>query len=109
MVFLSFWQAASAAGHAQEYLEQDADLTHLVMHWQSDAHHHDDDGSIHADDSHDSTQHVMADCSTHHLGLITMPAAAALEQTPQRVAPVVRHLPPLPYLDGLLRPPRHLS
>ncbi len=110
LVCLSFWQAASAAGLTQAMLEQDAGLAHLAMHWEEAAHHHHDaDGSIHADSSQDSIQHVMADCSTHHLGIIVMLPVAALEPASHHVAQAASHPPPPPYLDGLRRPPRSLS
>ncbi len=109
LICLSLWQTALAAGLTQAVLAQDGDLAHLALHWQAEGHHHDDDGSIHADDSHDSIQHVMADCSMHHLGLIAVPAVTALEPAPQQVTQAASHLPPPPYLDGLRRPPRLLS
>ncbi len=109
LICLSLWQTALAAGLTQAVLAQDGDLAHLALHWQAEGHHHDDDGSIHADDSHDSIQHVMADCSTHHLGFIVMLPVAALEPVSHHVAQAASHPPPPPYLDGLRRPPRLLS
>lgn len=109
LVFLSLWQAASAAGLAQVYLAQDDDLAHLALHWQAEGHHHDGHGNIHADDSHESMQHVMADCSTHHLGLIVALPFAALEPAAQGVVQAAQQRPPSPYLDGLQRPPKSLS
>jgi hypothetical protein len=109
LVFLSLWQVASAAGLAQAYLAQDAELVHLALHWQAEGHHHGSDGSIQADDSHDSVQHVMADCSMHHLGLIVASPLAALEPAAQPVFQAVQPQPPFPYLDGLRRPPKSLS
>lgn len=109
LVVLSLWQTASAAGLAQAYLAQDAELAHLTLHWQAEGHHHDSDGNIHADDSHDSIQHVMADCSTHHLGLIVAFPFTTLEPAAQGVVQLAQQRPPSPYLDGPQRPPKSLS
>ncbi len=110
LVFLSLWQAASAAGLAQAYLAQDDALAHLAMHWQAEAHHHHDEhGASHQDDSSESVQHVLADCSLHHPGLIVASSVTALEPAAQGVVPLAQRRPPSPYLDGLQRPPRSLS
>lgn len=86
-----------------------ADLNHAAMHWQGEAHHHDDDGSLHMDDSPASTFHLLAD----HVSL----TAALLPASAQHVAPPAFARPGWwqdartsdPFLDGLLRPPRLLA
>lgn len=106
LLFLSFWQVASAAGLSAAWLDGGTALDHAAVHWQGEAHHHDDDGGVHADDSQDSIQHMMADCSFHHPAVLQAPAVVALESPPQHVAQTAHALPPAPYLDGLRRPPR---
>ncbi len=106
---MSLWQAASASGLAQACLTNEAELAHLTLHWQGEGHHHDDDGSIHTDDTPAALQHAMADCSTHHPVLIVALPLATLERVAQGVAPLAQPKPPTPYLDGLQRPPQTLS
>ncbi len=109
LVAMSLWQAAAATGLAQACLARDAELAHLTLHWQAEGHHHDADGSIHADDTPAALQHAMADCSTHHPVLIIVPPLATLDRAVQGVAPLAQPKPPTPYLDGLQRPPQALS
>ena len=108
LVLMNVWQVASAAGLVQFWAEQRESLEHTVMHWQGEAHHHDSQGHIHADDSDESFEHMMADCCFHHFGVIAAPAVVALEPLPQHVAQAAQAVPPPPYLDGLRRPPRSL-
>lgn len=106
---MNVWQVASAAGLAAFWAEQSKALEHTVMHWQGEAHHHDSEGHIHADESQDSFEHMMADCCFHHFGVITGSLLVTLEPLPQHVAQLAQAVPPPPYLDGLRRPPRALS
>ncbi|MDP3699406.1 MAG: hypothetical protein Q8R72_00710 [Hylemonella sp.] len=109
LVLLNVWQVASAAGLPQLLAAQGQALDHAVMHWQGEAHHHDDHGVVHADGSQDSIQHMMADCCFHHLAVFQAPSVVALESLPQQVAQTAQPVPPPPHLDGLRRPPRLLS
>jgi hypothetical protein len=109
LVLLNVWQVASAAGLPQFWAAQGEALDHAAMHWQGEAHHHDSEGHIHADDSEESLQHMMADCCFHHFGVIAAPVLVTLEPLPQHVAQAAQAVPPPPYLDGLRRPPRALS
>ncbi len=106
---MSLWQAAAATGLAQACLMNDAERAHLALHLQAEGHHHDADGSIHADDSPSGLQHAMADCSTHHPVLIVALPLAQLERVSQGIIPLAQPQPPSPYLDGLQRPPQSLS
>ncbi|HAU56888.1 MAG TPA: hypothetical protein DCW87_04565 [Comamonadaceae bacterium] len=81
---------------------------HAEMHLEREAHHHDEEGLAHQDNSQDSIQHILADAS----------GAVALFQFPQPLfhfgrssAPAVtaESAGPPPYLDGLRRPPRLIS
>ena len=109
LIAVSLFQAALATGLAQACLAQDSELAHLALHWQGEGHHHDDDGSIHTDDSPEAVQHAMADCSMHHPGLIVALPLATLDRAPQGVMVLAQPQPPSPDLDGLQRPPQSLS
>jgi hypothetical protein len=108
LVLLSFWQAASATSLALFSLEQNAELSHLTLHWQGIGHHHENDGSVHTDDSLDSAQHTMVDCGMHYLGIVASSQAVAIELTTQRFIEAAQRHPLSPYLDGLRRPPKAL-
>ena len=96
LVLMNVWQVASAAGLPQ------------FMAAQGEVHHHDTDGTIHADQSEDSYAHMMSDCCMHHFGVVAAGVLVALEPLPQHVAQAAQSVPPPPYLDGLRRPPRSL-
>ena len=108
LVLMNLWQVASAAGLPQFMAAQGEALEHTLMHWQGEAHHHSSDGSIHADESGDSSAHMMADCCLHHFGVVAATVLVTLEPLPQHVAQAPQAVPPPPYLDGLRRPPRSL-
>ena len=85
-----------------------ASLAHAALHWNAEAHHHHhDDGAFHQDGSDESIQHVQADgclnaaslpARFHSHGLAVVPSAASdLDAGPA---------PPVPFLEGLKRPPR---
>jgi hypothetical protein len=82
------------------------DLEHATLHWQEKAHHHNDDGSLHLDESRESVQHVAID---HLTASLDMGAHTAHRFLPlAAAAPDGQHGQPMPdpALDGLLRPPR---
>lgn len=106
---ITFWQAAYAAGPAVSFLKQNSELTHVTLHWQAEAHHHAADGAIHVDDSQDSMQHVMTDCTHHNMAVIASAALAFIEPPSQGIAEASYSLLPPPVLDGLRRPPRSLT
>lgn len=99
------WQA-NAAAHSIVAVPGDGDLAHALLHWTDKAHHH-HDGDVHLDDSEESVAHGKCD----HLGGATVALLSETqvfadvltggEMPRMRSAPV-----PLPYLDGLLRPPQ---
>lgn len=83
-------------------------VDHAMMHWTGVAHHHDDRGSIHQDNSSDSIVHLLTDTGSSASVLVHPPALQV----------VIRRLPgvlyadamsPPPYLDGIRRPPRQFS
>ncbi|RYF32135.1 MAG: hypothetical protein EOO23_00095 [Comamonadaceae bacterium] len=84
-------------------------VEHSEMHLEGAAHHHDEDGVMHQDNSQESIQHMLAEAS---------PGTAALFHFPQLSLPADRSptpavnaesVSPSPYLDGLRRPPRLIS
>jgi hypothetical protein len=99
------WQGLSTV-HASVDIEA---AVHAASH-AGPAHHHEDDGSTHFDDSEESLQHMQAD----QAGTVN----AALPDAPAVALPSFRHArnrastgspPPDPFLAGLDRPPRHFS
>jgi hypothetical protein len=76
------------------------------MHWDAEAHHHHEDGSLHQDDSDASLDHLNSEAASSLPGL-----ASAEFFAPPTVAPVVAlaylvAAPPTPILEGPRRPPR---
>lgn len=105
LLFALLWQSVAMArpGSTINLL---ADLEHAVLHWQQEAHHHHDDGSIHLDDSLAATFHVLGDHATVTTALI--PTVAHHFPPCDSEPPGGMHdaRVPAPFLDGLLRPPR---
>lgn len=60
LLLSAFCQAFAIAGQATAFAEAET-VAHAFLHWQGEAHHHDDDGSVAQDDSDESVQHVVAD------------------------------------------------
>ena len=86
----------------------DAAVLHEIAHAEEVLHHHDDDGTIHYDDSSESLQHVDDHCSCSHLCLL-IPAFATLSEdagTQARYPDPVSFIPD-PWLDDPQRPPSH--
>ena len=109
LIFSVFWQAGAlttGALAAQAYAAESGHTSHTVLHWQDSDHHHHDDGSLHADDSGGSAEHMQAESVGNAPGLLAAdyPAPHALLSS----APVVQGEPCFtsPCLDGLLRPPK---
>lgn len=105
-----FCQAFAAARQAVAFdHEGEFQAVHAEMHLEGSAHHHDEDGVMHQDNSQESIQHMLAEAG---------PGTAALFHFPQPSLPIDRSplpsvtaelLSPSPYLDGLRRPPRLIS
>ncbi len=82
-------------------------FTHEVEHEQGLQHHHEDDGSIHYDESDKSLAHAQDHSSSaqpfgFHVPSLTAPA----ERQVSVLAPFIVHAPPDPFLDGPRKPPR---
>lgn len=99
------WQVFAIAGQASAFAKQE-DVAHAMLHWQDQAHHHHDDGTLAQDDSDESVQHVVADgClgSTAIWNSAFFSFAPAETAHPSAVDEMARPWPPL---DRLRRPPR---
>jgi hypothetical protein len=81
-------------------------MTHALLHWQGQAHHHHDDGSVTLDGSEESVQHVALDgvlavnSPWSEPAVSWAPAASAYSTAADEVSG------PWPYLDGPRRPPK---
>lgn len=108
ILIVSLLGQSTLAGDMSWTLETPDDVSHALMHWESEGHHHHDDGSFKSDDSSESTRHVMSD----HGGCCMMMSDGLLF-TPEYVTDsppgflISLHQPPS--LDGPLRPPRLIS
>lgn len=97
-------QQSVALGHGESF-----QASHAEMHWEGVAHHHDEEGVAHQDDSSESIAHMLADAGPGTAALIQFPVLSLhLDRLP---APAVmaESAGPSPYLDGLRRPPRLIS
>jgi hypothetical protein len=106
MLLAMLWQSVALArpGSTVNVL---ADLEHAALHWQEEGHHHHDDGSFHLDDSQASTLHLLSD---HVMGATALLRAVSHHfqpSGPARPGGMDDARVPAPFLDGLLRPPRH--
>lgn len=83
------------------------DAAHAALHLDGVAHHHEGDGSIRADSSKSSLDHVSADCCVQAAGLPPQgaPSVPALPLDRSRAELRVDAYAP-PFLEGLMRPPR---
>lgn len=105
MPFQTIW-AASGMGHGIG----EFDMRHLADHAAGVDHHHGVDGSVHYDESDQSSQHMK-----HHAGCLSW--VAILSDTPLQLPPqaaqaaIIVETPPLvqAFLDTLFRPPRNLG
>jgi hypothetical protein len=83
------------------------DTGHALAHYTDEAHHHDDDGAMHADDSDESATHPHDDdwVSTPALVVqgMAIPFPAPADATPKWVSASAT---PPPFLEGPIRPPR---
>jgi len=111
ILLLSFFcQAFATARQTVSFDHEGAfQVAHAEMHLDGAAHHHDEDGVMHQDDSQESIQHMLADAGPGTAALFHFPQLSLpLDGSP---APAVsaESLTPSPYLDGLRRPPRLIS
>jgi hypothetical protein len=105
LVVSAFWQMLAVGGRPGG-LSTPREAAHALLHWQGQAHHHHDDGSVTLDGSEESVQHVALDGvlavnSPWSEPAVSLPPAASAYST---AADEVSG--PWPYLDGPRRPPK---
>ena len=62
LLCFTLFQAAATSAQGMVFGQgQGQELAHTVMHWEGTAHHHDDEGGVHQDDSDESAEHILAD------------------------------------------------
>jgi hypothetical protein len=107
LLFFTLFQAAATSAQGMVFDRGlDQELAHTVMHWEGTAHHHDDQGDYHQDDSDESAQHILADTALGVPALLqALPLLFPAERMPSPVAMTETARPP-PFLGGLIRPPR---
>ncbi|WP_372828092.1 hypothetical protein [Polaromonas sp.] len=100
-----FWQSAGMAGSAAALGSVEAS-SHTVQHWQDAEHHHHDDGSLHADDSDGTAQHMHAESGANTTGLVSLGWRDLVMQRPAAPRALASPPHPSPHPRGLLRPPQ---
>lgn len=113
LILCMCWQALAHAGIAVVMADA-GEHEHAVMHFEGEAHHHDnhDDGDadgVHADHSLASAQHLANDASLFApvlLGVIDLSLPQLPPEMPAQATPTP--LPP-PFLAGPERPPKNPS
>lgn len=91
-----------AAGPGNEH-----GFTHALAHAEEiEHHHHDEDGSLHFDDSDESVQHVHDHCSSAQAAFLAEPfkQIAPAQPASETGDATARYIPD-PFLDSPLRPP----
>lgn len=108
LLLLSFFCQAFATARQSVVLGHDEvfQAEHAEMHWEGLAHHHDEDGVAHQDDSSESIAHLMADAGPGTAALIQFQVLSLHFDRLPAPADVAQAAAPPPYLDGLRRPPR---
>lgn len=110
-LLLSFLCQAFAMAGQSLALGHDAsfEAEHAEMHWEGVAHHHDEDGDTHQDNSSESVAHMLADAGPGTAALLPFPVLSLHVDRLPAPAVMAESAGPPPYLDGLRRPPRLLS
>ncbi len=110
-VLLSMFSQAAMAGrvalldHAETLSPEP--LSHMALHWEKQTHHHHDDESFHQDDSDQSIQHILADGWLNAASLPARDLSHGLAGVPSAAHDLnPGPAPPVPFLEGLKRPPR---
>ena len=84
----------------------DMTFAHEILHDEQVQHHHDDDGSVHYDNSEESAQHIQDhSCSQQPAGFWMPKRASPPEQLVSVAVLEFYRFIPDPYLDSPLRPP----
>ncbi len=110
IVFLiaSSWQSAALARVGSSVVGL-ADVQHTQLHAQQIAHQHHDDGSYQVDNSLEAAQHVMLDHLNPSAALGSLCSTGLHSSGGGAMGSLDAVFLARPSLDGLFRPPRHLS
>lgn len=103
------WQSLASAGMGI-LLADDDEIAHALLHFEGEAHHHDEhDGDFHQDSSASSVQHSMGDAGLFAPALMPTATAVAVGFSSPRPheGPWIRV--PLQVPQGLDRPPKSFS
>jgi len=106
-VWALLWQGLAGAG-LPSLAKVAADAAHAALHWKDVGHHHHHDGSVHADASQASFEHVALDGS-HVVATYLAPSHLTFPLPLTGLPHYWADLLPNPYADPLHRPPRTLS
>lgn len=96
------WAGQGLIGHLAD------GLAHAVLHLERGAHHHQDDGSIHEEQSEQSLRHLQADSALGAAALLGSGIRLASNAAHDAVLARPASEAPPPVLDGPTRPPRSL-
>ena len=107
-VICLFWQAMAFAG-TRVVVATDAAEMHEFMHFAKASHHHEaHSDDVHQDESLESMQHALADCSVFP-ALTALPEPGGKSESSPPLVPVVPSLVGTVGVGGLDRPPRSLT
>ena len=85
-------------------------MSHVMMHFHNEPHHHHEDGSVQTDNSTESINHVQADSCANFFGVVPTDPRLTV---PEIYAAAPLNLPRAPYdsvvLAGPEKPPRSPS
>ncbi len=111
ILLLSFFCQAFATARQTVVLDHEGEFqaVHAEMHLEGSAHHHDEHGVAHQDDSQESIQHMLADAGPGTAALFHVPQLSLLLDRSPPPAVTAESVSPSPHLDGLRRPPRLIS
>lgn len=108
LTFCLFWQSLAFAG-VEVMLVDESEQAHAVMHFEREAHHHDDHGHVSPEtDAQAGVQHLMCDACLFALALWPASTPVFLPVGRDALTEFARQEAPPPCLSGLERPPRTL-
>lgn len=106
LICLPLQSFAMQGGVLPAGLGSEQGLTHVLAHAEEIQHHHEDDGSMHFDDSAESVQHIHDHCSSVQAAFLAEPFThiAPAQPASETGDATARYIPD-PFLDSPLRPP----
>lgn len=82
-------------------------LAHALEHEEGIHHHHEEDGTVHYDDSAESIAHAQEHSCAQPISFSIPSLSLPAGQQVAHQAPIIAREIPEPYLDGPRKPPRH--